>query len=502
MISSPTLCSDTNIVERLISSICTYQHNHCFNIADQYFTYEQLGQRVEAIRAQLQSVASPFVGLVANNDLDTYASILALWMQGKAYVPLHPLQPLARCKDIVLQMQIDTILDSSQQTRYEEGHIIMTSTLPPIQFQPQHAPIHPKDQMAYVLFTSGSTGRPKGVCISMDNLNAFVRAEAALHIGLSPEDRCLQMFDLTFDLSVCSYLLPLLSGACAYTVKLGTIKWQEAFRLLEDYQLTVALMVPSVIHYLRPYLEELEAPQMRHSLFAGEGLPADDIVAWQQALPQCQLWNVYGPTENTIYCTAYAIPRHQVAEANGIVGIGKAMEGTHTCIIDEQGQRVPQGEKGELCLASLQLTPGYWHDEEKNKAAFFEADGLRWYHTGDICSENEQGQLLYYGRLDSQVKIQGYRIELSEIEHVATRYYDTKVATVAVALPDRQGNTTLHLAIEDTDSTADEALKAFLQQLLPAYMIPQSFHHLGKFPQNANNKIDRKQIKQIVSGLL
>lgn len=487
---------------RLAASIMANAGRNCFFIDGQYHTYAALACRVAAIRHLVGGLEDRYVGLVAHDDLATYASVLALWMEGKAYVPLHPLQPQARLDDIVRQVGLQTVLDSGTGAYYESVDILHTQNAVGEGEVPDLMPVSEEGEVAYMLFTSGSTGRPKGVPVTFDSVSAFVSAFFALGIDINSDDRCLQMFDLTFDLSVCSLLLPLLRGACVYTVKPGSIKWQEVSVLLEDHRLTLALMVPSVIHYLRPYMGELEVTSLRHSLFCGEALAADDIAAWQQLLPGCKMWNVYGPTEHTIFCTAYPIPAKGACEANGIVSIGRAMPGTATRIVGEEQREVARGEKGELCLAGRQLTPGYWNDEKKNSEAFFEADGQRWYRTGDICSEQADGNILYYGRMDSQVKIQGFRVELSEIEHVASRYFSLPTEAVAVAVADQSDNLCIHLTVENGGGEDNEELKKYLRQYLPAYMMPAGIHHIQPFPQNDNNKIDRKKIKEMIINSL
>ena len=493
-----TIDSGKEFVYQLYQSCLHHKDCQALCVDDTFYTYGQLARRVAAVRDTIRTEPSKTIGLVANDDINTYASILALWMEGKCYVPLHPLQPLARCADIIEQVGITVVLDSSENTRYDQQEVIHTASLPEIEILAPPTTECDKEALAYILFTSGSTGRPKGVPISFGNLEAFMLSFHALGFQLGPEDRCLQMFDLTFDLSVGSYLPALLHGSCLYTVKPGKVKWQEAFRLLDEYQLTSVLMVPSVIHYLMPYLDELEAPQLRHSLFCGEALEANEAAQWQQAVPNAAVWNVYGPTEDTIYCTAYRLSQSKIKECNGIVGIGKAMQEVRTLIVTPDLKEAPKGEKGELCLAGRQLTPGYWDDDKKNEEAFFLHDGERWYLTGDICAMDEEGDLLYYGRKDSQVKIQGYRIELSEIEHVARRFYKDNMAVVAVPIKDAHGNTTIALAIEAADDSTSEPLIDMLKQYLPAYMVPSRVVCLPQFPQNANNKIDRKIIKQLI----
>ena len=143
------------------------------------------------------------------------------------------------------------------------------------------------------------------------------------------------------------------------------------------------------------------------------------------------------------------------------------------------------------------LTPGYWNDDEKNRQAFFSDGKRRWYLTGDICREDENGDIEYVGRSDSQVKIQGYRIELSEIESVARRYYDQQTAVVAVVTGE-QNNQTINLVVERNDDGSSEQLQDFLRQYLPTYMLPSRVVFMPVFPQNANNKIDRKRIKESI----
>lgn len=489
-----------NLLMALQNAFTQHKSHNAFCIDDNYFTYEQLGNEVNKLRTSLQEVPDEHIGLVANNDLSTYAAIFALWMEGKSYVPLHPLQPLKRCLDIVGQVGIKTIIDSSNETRYTEIKVIRAAelkdkglpTTPPATFDAR--------RLAYILFTSGSTGRPKGVCITLGNVAAFVDSMRALGLRLDENDRCLQMFDLTFDMSVGSYLQPLLSGACLYTVGCDRIKWQEALRLMEDYRLTEAHLVPSVIHYLKPYFSEIHLPDMRFVYFAGEGLPADDVAGWKKCLPNAEVWNVYGPTENTVYSTGYLIPATHIQAHNGIVGIGKALKNSLIQVIDDDGKPIGKGEQGELCLAGEQLTAGYWRNEEQNTKAFFEQDGHRWYRTGDVCSRAEDGNLIFHGRCDSQVQIQGYRVELSEIEQACREFYAEKVATVAIAHGTDTDNTRITLVVETADSTHDRQLMQYLSQYLPHYMLPSDIVHLAQFPQNASNKIDRKRIAEMIKN--
>lgn len=487
------------VMKKLVHSLTEGEGAPAFCIEDEFYSYWELAACVARIRGALRRVDEKYIGLVANDDLETYASIFALWMEGKCYVPLHPLQPLGRCLDIVGQVGMKTILDSSEETRYEGCHVVMTRTLEDGDALTDRPVECADSETAYILFTSGTTGRPKGVPITRGNVAAFMEAFEALGMEIGPDDRCLQMFDLTFDLSVQSYLIPVLAGACTYTVAPNRIKYQAVFELLDEYRLTFAMMVPSVIHYLRPYMDEIDVPEMRYSLFAGEGLPVDDTECWSRSVPCAEVWNVYGPTEDTIYCTAYRYEREEECKAvNGIMSIGRPMKDVDTLIVDVDCKVVETGERGELCLAGPQLTPGYWHDEEKNRQAFFLLDGKRYYRTGDICSVDADGDIAYYGRKDSQIKIQGFRIELSEIECVARKFFHDEAAVVALPVYDARKNCSISLAVETRDHNCGDSLMKHMKALLPTYMLPQTIHFLDRFPLNVNNKIDRKKIAQMV----
>uniref|UniRef100_A0AB33J1T4 Amino acid adenylation domain-containing protein n=1 Tax=Prevotella sp. GTC17259 TaxID=3236795 RepID=A0AB33J1T4_9BACT len=485
------------VIAQLFQALQTQQERPAFCIEHTYYSYRQLAETTAAIRRELRHRTEKNVGLVANDDLQTYASILALWMEGKCYIPLHPGQPLERCLDIIGQMDMTLVLDSSTETRYQHVDVIMTARLDCTDGTMEQPATYADNELAYILFTSGSTGRPKGVPLTRGNLQAFVDAFFAMGITLTAEDKGMQMFDLTFDLSVMSYLLPLLVGGCVYTVSYKHVKYMAAFELLDTYPITFFMMVPSVIHYLRPYVDELNLPHLRYALFAGEALMDDDLAAWAACVPNARIMNTYGPTEDTIICTYYDYhPGQNNKTVNGIVSIGRAMQGVDTFIADETGHPVAVGEKGELCLAGAQLTPGYWRNEEKNREAFFMKDSKRYYRTGDICTMDEDGDIMYYGRKDSQIKIQGFRIELSEIECVARDYFDNSTAVVALPMGDERGINRIELVVESADATSATELMARLKKKLPSYMVPAKIHHRSKFPLNANNKIDRKKLKE------
>lgn len=489
------------VLTSIINSIGQFPTRNAFYINEKHYSYAQFGQCVSKIRSSLTKTNynNNKVGLVINDDLETYASIFALWLEGDCYVPLHPGWPLERCQDICEQVELDLILDSSKQTRYnEEGaQIIKTSVL-------QHVEdcLNPKEnvtdeELAYILFTSGSTGKPKGVQLSRKNLASFVDAFFDVY-EVSENDKCLQCFDLSFDLSIMSYLIPLLRGACVYTVPSDVIKYSFVGSLIEDEELTIALMAPSTIKYLKPYFDELDCTSLKYSLFCGEALPLDVTIEWAKCASNAIIDNVYGPTEDTIFCSIYRYNRNAENKAyNGILSIGKSMKGCRMTVFGENKIECPIGTLGELCLAGNQLTKGYFKNDEKNKESFFEKDGVRWYRTGDLCYMDADGDYMYSGRMDHQAKIQGYRVELGEIEYHAKEYLgDTNV--VCIAFDNKDSLTEIAMFIEKTEFKPDEMI-AYLRSKMPSYMVPTRLFYVPMFPLNANDKTDKVKLKAMIT---
>ncbi|MBE6319858.1 MAG: amino acid adenylation domain-containing protein [Bacteroidales bacterium] len=474
-------------------------NNNAFLINNQYYTYLQFAQRISAIREEickLQSNEQVFA-LAIHDDLDTYASIFALWMEGKAYVPLHPNQPLERNLNIIQQVGLSNVLDSADTSVFENYslNIMHTSQYEYTTDYLDNWIETSDDALAYILFTSGSTGVPKGVQITRGNIAAFMDSFWKTGINITEEDRCLQVFDLTFDVSVQSYLVALTRGACVYTVPYGQVKYLYAASLIQEYKITFGAMAPSMLTYLRPYFDEFDATSMRTTILTAEACPVDLMEDWYKCAKNTEIYDFYGPTEATIYCTYYHLNRDgNNLSQNGIISIGRPMANVQAIIMREDGQLVVGQEKGELCIAGGQVTPGYWNNEEKNASSFFARDGIRYYHTGDLCYWDESGNILYCGRIDQQAKIQGFRVELGEIEYHAREFYNKEYRVVAIAFDNAQKLTEIALFVESTDQETQDLL-VYLRSKMPHYMIPSRIIFEPNFPLNKSEKIDRNSLK-------
>lgn len=490
----------SNVLEQVVDSIARFSDRNAFCIANRFYTYQEFGQQISSVRTALHNAQhiNRKVGLVINDDIQTYASIFALWMEGECYVPLHPHWPKERCLDICSQVEIDLILDSSEGSRYSDANclVLNTSALSFVEDNLVSKASVSDEELAYVLFTSGSTGRPKGVPLTRRNLASFANAFFCLY-SLDENDRCLQCFDLSFDLSIMSYLIPLLRGACVYVVSSEGVKYVQIGSLIERHKLTFALMAPSTIKYLQPYFDEMDCSSLKVSLFCGEALHLDVTEKWAQCASNAIIENVYGPTEDTIWCSTYRFNRQGVTKAyNGVISIGKPMKNCGMAIFDENQNICKTGDLGELCLSGEQLTPGYLNNPEKNAAAFFIKDGVRWYRTGDLCFQDEDGDIMYSGRLDHQAKIQGFRVEMGEIEFHA-REYLAGPNVVCLAYDNKEGLTEIAMFIESEKQPTDKLI-AYMKTKMPIYMIPTKVYFVPIFQLNGNAKIDKNILKAMI----
>lgn len=493
----------TSMIHQLQHSFKANAARAAFYMHGTFYTYAQLAQRAYTIAEwlQQQNPQRKPVGIIAADEFDTYAGLCGILLSGAPYVPILSDYPKDRSQSIIEQAGIDIILSpipasELKNTIAAENKVVETAGLPA--FEGEFAlPQINTEHLAYILFTSGSTGKPKGVPLTHGNLSSFMDAFFALGYNITESDRFLQMFDLTFDLSVMSYLAPLLKGACVYPVPAEGMKYMSIYTLLEEQEITVSLMVPSMLSYLRPYFEDIDLPKLRHSLFCGEALYADIAAEWQQCVPNALVQNVYGPTEATIFCLTYDFV-NDIKQYNGMVCIGKPMQNVGTLVVDENNKPVAREDKGELCLSGGQVTPGYLNNPEKNAEAFFTYNNERYYRTGDIVYADVNGDYMYCGRVDYQVKVKGgFRVELNEVEAHA-RHYTQLSGVAAVAPVNAMGIAQIYLYLEGFSGDTAE-VHTYLKTQMPDYMLPEQILSVEVFPLNNNGKVDRKALTNMLS---
>jgi len=490
-----------SVLSRFIEYSKEFPDNPAVFIKDRSYSYGELNGFSSATCALLKAhhiKKGDRVGVLTENNIYTYASLLGILSCGACYVPLNYDNPVEQNRGIIAEAGIRVLLYTEKEDKAHELSASRAAQCRPLnnRVTPNLGKLAPVDQMhgdlCYLLFTSGTTGKPKGVPIYHRNLSAFLgmMLESGRY-NFTSNDRFLQMFELTFDLSVFSFLVPLSVGASIYPIPHQGMAYLEVVDTLETKEITVALMVPSVINYLKPYFGEICLPKMRYSLFCGEALYHDTLSRWAQCVPYAKVENLYGPTEATVFCLRYEWQRGESLHplSKGIVPIGRPVEGMEAFIINENSL----DEEGELCLNGRQVTSGYWHNPSKTAEVFGTTDaGKKFYRTGDLCKVDQAGNFLYLGRIDNQVKIDGHRVELEEIEFHARVFCGDKQVIAAVNISE-EGFHSLLLFIESA-TELKQALESYLRKHLPDYMIPREIITTSHFPLNSNGKIDRKAL--------
>jgi amino acid adenylation domain-containing protein len=358
------------------------------------------------------------------------------------------------------------------------------------------------DQIAYLLFTSGSTGIPKGVMVAQRNVLSYLDFIVPRY-GLTADDRCSQTFDMTFDLSAHDMFVTWEVGACLCCPTQKTLIKPGAF--IRNARLTTWFSVPSTVVFMSRFgmLKPGQYENLRLSIFCGEALPVEAVNQWVAAAPNSIVENIYGPTELTIACTAYRWdPARSPGECEqGLVPIGEPFAGMEALIVDDQLREVRAGADGELVMTGPQLSLGYWQDEAQTRQAFVQLPHKTgtYYRTKDrVRRAAPERPMVYLGRLDSQVKILGHRVELGEVE-AAVRRAAGVAGVVAVGWPITPSGADGIEVFVESESTNTEAVLADLKTVLPTYMVPRRIHPLGRFPLNVNGKFDRKALVQRLS---
>jgi len=499
-----------NVYELFINTCKNHSGRSAIFIKDKTYSYSEFLSIIGGIKRQIQKSKrqSKMIGIYTNESVNTYAAMWSIMSLGNAYVPINKKFPLERAAVMIEDAGLNILLYSEESAEIEKLKerlgakidFIKMETITNGSLDYSFADIKGDDYI-YLLFTSGSTGKPKGVPIR--HKNVIVLIDGHLYdpkYNVTKEDRYLQMFELTFDVSVLSYVFPLMVGACFYVVPQDGIMYMDVLQILLDQKITIAYMVPSVINYLQPYFSQIELPELKCSIFAGEALYAKPVVEWQKCTPNGFIGNAYGPTEATVIVTEYiwdnAISQEETY--NGMVPIGHMLGASKSLIADEKGKEVKQGEKGELYLYGPQVTTHYWNDEEKTKKSFVQIEhkgvAHHAYKTGDLCFINHRGNIMYCGRIDHQVQVNGYRVELGEIEFHTKKYLANDKNLAAFPIINAVGSTTIYIAIEGFDNKNNSALLDYLRTNLPSYMIPAKIISVDTLPLTISGKTDRQKL--------
>lgn len=457
-------------------------------------TYRDLTARAGIIAAHLASAGigpGHLVGIALPRDADLPAALLGVIQSGAAWLPLDPDQPVQRLRMILEDARPGLLVTTVEIAARLDAPGLAVLRLDTADFtiRPGDSAIAPSvpAETAYVIFTSGSTGRPKGVIVprrALDNLCASFETL----LGLTPDDRMLAVTTVGFDIAALEFLLPLLSGAAVVLAGRALVRDPVALAgLIRAQKVTVMQATPSLY---RTLLNSAAAPVAGLTvLVGGEALPPHLATALHGQA--ARLFNVYGPTETTIWSTAHRMS----AEDCAAPPIGRPIGNTSVYVLDETGEPVPPCIAGHLHIGGAGVALGYLGRPALDAGTFvpdpFGVPGSRMFRTGDIARFCERGHLECLGRSDDQIKIRGFRVELGEIE--AALGAVPEVAAAAVALRDSETQSQLiGYVVPRGAAWPDPAvLRQALAATLPDYMIPAVFVVLATLPLNANGKLDR-----------
>lgn len=481
---------------------------------DQQWTYRELDKRANEIAAVLQKQgvgSETLVGLCVDRSPHMLAALLGIHKAGGAYLPLDPTFPLERLAFMLTDSSAPLLITQTSLVSLfpdYEGEVVLLDELDEQDAKTGKLPDSEKnkkyesDNLAYVLYTSGSTGKPKGVMISQRALINFL-ISMQKQPGLNVDDTLLAVTTLSFDIAGLELFLPLITGAQVVIGDKETAA--DPGLLIKELERCDATMMQATPATWRMLIDSgWQGKKDLKILCGGEALPND--LADHLLDRGSELWNLYGPTETTIWSTIYRVEKSQLQDITGSnIPIGHPIANTQVQILDAHGQPVPIGVSGELHIGGDGLARGYLNRPELTNERFINHDSLSLlYKTGDLARWLPDGNIEFLGRLDNQVKVRGFRIETGEVE-AALEQHPTVGQAVILARKEKSSEASLVayvMAAQGEEEADANQLQAFLRQKLPDYMIPSAFVIIESIPMTPNGKVDRKALPALSNDQL
>ncbi|HLY24648.1 MAG TPA: amino acid adenylation domain-containing protein [bacterium] len=488
-------------------------------------SYGELDRRTNRLARVLRDAGvrpGARVGLFLSKSVDAITGVYGILKAGAAYVPLDPLAPAARLAYIARNCDIHCLVTGREKSdAWDElrragapvdRFVVLDGRerdLPPppagtahlareaLEASPDQAFPLPgiSRDLAYILYTSGSTGQPKGVMLSHQNALAFVEW-CRDYFRPRPTDVLSNHAPLHFDLTILDiYLAAMASSTLVVVAPETSVFPAQLAELIERERITIWYSVPSILTLLLLHgrLRAGRLPSLRHVIFAGEVFPTKHLRRLMALLPHAEFTNLYGPTETNV-CTYYRVPPLP-EDQTAPIPIGRAIANVEVFAVNDDGRRAARGEVGELHVRGDTVAYGYWGNAEGTARAFIEhpfgATAERVYRTGDLVQETPDGDFLFLGRRDHQIKSRGYRIEIGDIE-AALHSHPQVAACAVIAVPDDVvGSRLKAFVVPQQGPLTDGELARFSATLLPKYMVPESFTFLETLPQTSTGKVDR-----------
>lgn len=482
-----------------------------YDILGQVHTYGDLKKDSDSLAAQIDRLGLPDkspVVVFGSQEYEMLATFVALTKSGHAYIPIDSHSALERVAAIVEVAEPSLIIAINDfpladvaapifsaeqvQTAFREGASYELSQ--PVQ----------GDDNYYIIFTSGTTGKPKGVQISHNNLLSFTNWMITDKEFATPaRPQMLAQPPYSFDLSVMYWAPTLALGGTLFALPSAvTQDFKQLFETILSLPIAIWTSTPSFadMALLSDDFNSQKLPQLTHFYFDGEELTVKTAQKLRDRFPQARIINAYGPTEATVALSAVAVTDEMLQNCKRLP-IGYTKADSPTFVIDEEGQKVPNGQQGEIIVCGPAVSKGYLNNPEKTAEAFFEFEGLPAYHTGDVGSMTDEGLLLYGGRMDFQIKFNGFRIELEDVSQNLnkSKYVESAVAVPRYNKDHKVQNLLAYVILKDgvaeqfeREIDITKAIKEDLQDIMMSYMMPSKFLYRETLPLTPNGKIDIK----------
>ena len=476
-------------------------------------TYSELANKINSLGSQLiaQDIKpSDRIGIYLNRSHESVIAILAIINIGAVYVPLDPNYPEERLQFILNDSSLKAIITSSD-VKNQNLDIKKINIGDKLNTERKSFTLKFEGNIpAYLIYTSGSSGMPKGVEVTRSNLYNFIRLSSK-SLNVNSSDVCLFSASINYALSIRQIFVPLSKGAKLIVADFEHLQDpKELLTLIKNEKVTLVDFVPSHLRSLIDYLKSLDELQknellsnfLRRIVTVGEALTADIVNSWYHELKQtCSIVNIFGQTETTGIVCLFTTNNKEVY--SGIIPIGTPIKETELYVLDENLSPVKQGNEGELCISNPCVANGYLNQYKLTSEKFIsnpfdKSNSSKLYRTGDLCRLRKDGNLDFLGRLDSQIKIRGMRVEIDDIESNINSYPYIKRSIVTLnQLESGSQRLISFLVLKEVDNIDIEELKNYLFSRMPSHMIPTQFVIVDSFPLTPNGKIDRKALKEI-----
>ena len=479
---------------------------------EERITYAELNQRSATLsRRIVRAGVTPdsIVAIVAERSVAFIVGILAVMKAGAAWLPIEPDIPAERIEYMIRHAPAVAVLTQSGLTLSSTfGPLpvlyLDECTAPAIQEEPKSAPrSHPR-QVAYVIFTSGSTGRPKGVAIEHQHIAAYVRAARA-KVDLQSVRTFAVVSTMAADLGHTAVFGALTSGGCLHIIPAWRAKDVDALaEYVLQHPIDFVKIVPAHLEALCRALPRSTVLPWRYVFVGGELLTWSVVELVHQLAPDCKVFNHYGPTETTVgVCCGLADPQSEPFQGSS-VSIGRPMRGSSVYVLDGNLRPVPTWATGEIYIGGDLVARGYAGAGGATANAFLpdpfsSIPGVRMYRTGDIARYRRDGTIQFLHRRDGQIKINGYRVELGEIEGALCRHPEVRNAAAILVDDPTLGKYLVTWAVVGQSSIKSEELRQFLEKSLPGHMIPRIIVCVEQLKLTPNGKVDRQALPSLVS---